>query len=169
MDVDRSVKDNLGTQGNASAPKVVLIVDDNVDDQMLLQRIMRRHTLVNPVYTLSDGESAITYLEGLHPYSQRALFPFPAVMFLDFHLPRKSGMDVLKWIHSRAELPDFKIFIYTDVTLFPHLQECYKFGAHGFLLKEEQERQFEVMLRDFPDLWQFRYPDQRSAMNSVAA
>jgi CheY-like chemotaxis protein len=167
--VDWSATDRSRAQEGAPSAKVVLIVDDNADDQIFLQRLMRRHTLVNPVYTLSDGESAITYLEGKQPYTQRVLYPFPAVLFLDYHLPRKSGLEVLKWIHSRPDLPVFKVFVYTDVTLFPHLQECYKFGAHGFLLKEEQEIQFERMLRDFPELWQYRYPDQRSSPSSVPA
>jgi hypothetical protein len=59
--------------------------------------------------------------------------------------------------------------VYTDITLFPYLQECYKHGAHGFLLKGEQEVQFKRLIQDFPELWQYRYPDQRSSVNSVAA
>jgi CheY-like chemotaxis protein len=144
-------------------------VDDNADDLVFLQRLMRHQGLVNPVYTLNDGESAITYLEGLGPYARRTLYPFPSVLFLDFHLPRKSGLEVLKWIHARPEMPDFKIFIYTDITLFPHLQECYKYGAHGFLLKEEQEVQFGRLLKDFPELWEFRYPERRPSVNRMSA
>jgi CheY-like chemotaxis protein len=161
--------DTLEAQGSASAAKVILIVDDNADDLIFLQRIMRRHSLVNPVYTLSDGESAITYLEGRHPYAQRVLFPFPSVLFLDLNLPRKSGLEVLQWLHSRRDLPPLKIFIYTAITLFPYLQDCYKNGANGFLLKEDQEIQFEGLLRDFPDLWQYRYPEQHSSPKNVAA
>jgi CheY-like chemotaxis protein len=161
--------DPLGAHGSASAAKVILIVDDNADDLIFLQRLLRRHALINPVYTLSDGESAITYLEGRYPYAQRVLFPFPSVLFLDFNLPRKSGLEVLQWIHSRRDLPPLQTFVYTDITLFPYLQECYKYGANGFLLKGEQEIQFECLLRDFPDLWQYRYPEQHPLQKKFAA
>jgi CheY-like chemotaxis protein len=155
--------DRQEAHGSASSTKLVLIVDDNPDDLILLQRIMRRHCLVNPVQTLDNGEAAVTYLAGEHPYAHRVLHPFPAVMFLDYQLPRRSGVEVLKWIQSHPRLPDFRIFVYTDITLFPHLQECYALGAHGFLLKEEQEVQFKRLLHDFPELWQYRYSDQKHA------
>jgi len=142
-------------------PKTVMIVDDNEDDVLILQRIMRRHGLINPVRTFSGGDDAIGYLAGEGRYSQRNFFPYPSILFLDLELPRKSGKEVLQWISSHAEIPRFEVIIYTDIAMFPELQKCYELGASGFLLKQEQEAQFKKFLHEFSELWQFRYPDQQ--------
>ena len=145
--------------------KTVLVVDDNQNDVLLLQRIMRRHGLVNPVQVLGTGEDAISYLAGVPPYSDRKRFPFPAIVFLDLLLPCRSGTEVLEWLQRHPELPPFEKIIYTDVTLFPELQKCHELGATAFLLKEEQENQFQKLLKKFPEVWEYRYPEEKRPEN----
>jgi CheY-like chemotaxis protein len=158
MDVAASVgKSN----GRTQVPATVLIVDDNEDDVLILQRIMRRHGLINPVRTFCRGDDAIGYLEGQGRFAARSLFPYPSILFLDLELPGKSGKEVLQWISSHSEIPKFEVIIYTDIAMFPELQKCYELGATGFLFKQEQEAQFKKFLHQFSDLWQFRYPDQQ--------
>jgi CheY-like chemotaxis protein len=157
MDVAASV----GKSNRTQQMKTVLIVDDNEDDVLVLQRLMRRHGLINPVRTFSSGDEAIGYLSGEGRYAERNLFPYPSILFLDLELPGKSGKDVLRWISSHAEVPKFEIIVYTDIAMFPELQKCYELGATGFLFKQEQEPQFKKLLHEFSEHWQFRYPEQR--------
>jgi CheY-like chemotaxis protein len=139
----------------------VLIVDDNEDDVLLLQRMFRRHGLVNPVRTFSRGDEAIGYLAGEGRYSERKYFPYPAIIFLDLLMPGKSGKEVLHWIGSHSELPKIEVIIYTDIAMFPELQKCYELGATGFLFKQEQEVQFKKLLHEFSNFWEFRYAEPR--------
>jgi len=141
--------------------KTILIVDDNEDDVLLLQRIMRRHGLVNPVRTFSRGDEAIGYLSGEGRFSERKYFPYPFIIFLDLQLPGKSGKEILQWLGSHAELPHADVIVYTDIAMFPELQKCYELGATGFLFKQEQEQQFKKLLHEFSQHWEFRYPEEK--------
>jgi CheY-like chemotaxis protein len=81
-----------------SQEKLVLIVDDQESDQHLLTLALRRLGVVNLIHKVTDGHEAIRYLNGDAPYGDRGTHPFPAIVFLDLHLPVVSGAEVLEWI-----------------------------------------------------------------------
>jgi CheY-like chemotaxis protein len=82
----------------------ILIVDDNSDDVLLLERAFRKCNLAYPILTVSDGEGAIAYLAGSGEYANRIIYPLPGLMMLDIRLPRKSGIEVLWWVRQQPQL-----------------------------------------------------------------
>jgi CheY-like chemotaxis protein len=83
-------------------PETILYVEDDPNDQVLVQRALRR--LASPVVVMivSDGDEAMACLQGRGRYNDRQSFPLPGVIFLDIKLPRKSGFEVLEWLKNRA-------------------------------------------------------------------
>ena len=69
----------------------VLVVDDDPSLRQLLQRLLEREGY--QVACAQDGEEALSLLHAAAP---------PELMLLDLHMPRRSGLDVLK---AMAELP----------------------------------------------------------------
>ena len=53
----------------------ILIVEDNRDDALLIQRALRRANLINPLQVVANGEQAIGYLKGDGPYADRSSYP----------------------------------------------------------------------------------------------
>jgi CheY-like chemotaxis protein len=53
----------------------ILIVEDNRDDALLIQRALRRANLINPLQVVANGEQAIGYLTGDGPYADRSSYP----------------------------------------------------------------------------------------------
>ncbi len=85
--------------------KPVLVVDDSQDDIMLTRLMFRRSRILNPVYAVGNVRDAICYLKGEGIYSDRAAYPFPALLFTDLHLPDGSGFDILRYLQANTVSP----------------------------------------------------------------
>jgi CheY-like chemotaxis protein len=101
-------------RGTPATEQRVLLVEDNADDVVLIQRAFRKANLFAPLTVLGDGEAAIRYLAGEAEYGQRARFPVPALVLLDLKLPRKNGLEILQWARSRPELSGLPFVVLTS-------------------------------------------------------
>lgn len=79
---------------------VFLLVEDNADDAFFMERAFRRAGLSNPLQIVTNGDQAIEYLDGSGSFTDRVLFPFPSLVFLDLKLPGRDGFDVLRWLRN---------------------------------------------------------------------
>jgi CheY-like chemotaxis protein len=135
---------------------LILIVDDRVDDQQLLIRMLRRLGVMNPVSMLSDGHEAIRYFNGDSQYADRTQYPLPAVVFLDLKLPVVSGFEVLDWMHGTSVKRNSHIFIYSEIGNVTNVRRIYSLGADSFLRKPVQELDLMNLIYHFPKYWQIK-------------
>jgi two-component system, chemotaxis family, response regulator Rcp1 len=70
----------------------VLLVEDNPEDVVCVRRALRDLPGNIEVSVVPDGRRALAFLHRWRPYAH--VSP-PDLMFLDLHLPRKSGEEVL--------------------------------------------------------------------------
>jgi CheY-like chemotaxis protein len=75
-----------------TVPFPILLVEDDPNDVLLVQRAFRKCNIVNHFNVVGEGEQAVSYLAGQGSYSNRLQFPLPGLMLLDLKLPRKSGL-----------------------------------------------------------------------------
>ena len=115
--------------------KVFLLVEDNENDALLLQRAFSRGNLVNPLQVLTTGEQALEYFQGTGRFSNRAEFPLPAILLLDLNLPGISGFDVLRWIRSQPSLATMRVIVLTSSSSIQDVNQAYRLGANSFLVK----------------------------------
>src|ERR1700730_9719258 len=92
---------------------VILMADDDEDDILLTQKALQRGKLLNPLYTVHDGEELLDYLLHRGNYTDKALAPGPGVILLDLNMPRKDGREALKEIKERTDLKDIPIVVFT--------------------------------------------------------
>ncbi|HTG44910.1 MAG TPA: response regulator [Verrucomicrobiae bacterium] len=135
--------------------QTILIVDDQENDRVILERLLRQQGVVNPVVSLSDGADAICYLKGEGRYCDRKNFPFPSVIFLDILFPNRSGIEVLQCL--KALKPSLKplTIIYTKLTDLKTIQETYNLGGDSFLGKPPKSDDIVNLIRHFRKPWQF--------------
>src|SRR5512142_2308668 len=88
---------------------IILIVDDAEDDVFILRFALKKAGTHCEIRVVGDGQSAMDYLAGAGQYADRAKFPFPLVTIVDFHLPRRSGLEVLAWARQQPALRDHPI------------------------------------------------------------
>ena len=119
----------------AMTEQPLLIVEDNSDDRILLQRAFRRARLANPVHMVTDGEEAVAYLLGEGRFADREANPFPVLVLLDLKLPRRSGLEVLKWMREHPTLRRLPVVVLTSSKEQSDINVAYDLGANSYLTK----------------------------------
>ena len=116
-------------------PATVLLVEDNRDDVVLIQRAFHKAQIVAPLQVVTDGERAMAYLEGSGPYADRTRHPLPVFVLLDWRLPRRDGGEVLAWVRSRPDLRELPVVVLTSSQEPADIRAAYGNGANSYLLK----------------------------------
>ena len=112
----------------------LLYVEDNDSDVLFFRRAMGQVASPAPLYVVTDGAQAIDYLSGAEPYGDRAVHPFPSVLLLDLKLPRKSGLEVLKWMNTQG-LKSPKVVVLTSSSESADVDAAYRLGAFAYVVK----------------------------------
>lgn len=115
--------------------KQILIADDSPDDQALFMRALARAGIETAIQTVEDGEEAIQYLRGEGAFSDRNKYPLPQVLCLDIHMPRKNGIEVLRWLRTQSELRGVVVVMLAGERDLKFVREAYTLGAYSFLTK----------------------------------
>lgn len=115
--------------------QTILLVEDDPNDVLLVERAFRRANIANPISVVRDGEAAIAYLEGSGKYANREEHPFPVVILLDLKLPRKSGLEVLAWLKSKHLLKRLPVVILTSSRESADVNKAYDLGVNSYLVK----------------------------------
>jgi CheY-like chemotaxis protein len=140
--------------------QIILIVDDQENDRVILDRLLRQQGVANPILSLSDGEDAICYVKGEGRYCDRTTFPFPAIIFLDILFPSRSGIEVLQCLKAVKPSPKPLTIIYTKLTDIKTIQQAYSLGGDSFLGKPPKAEDIANLIRHFRKPWQIGEPPQ---------
>jgi CheY-like chemotaxis protein len=113
----------------------ILVVDDDPNDLVLLQRAFQKARQTSPLHFAKDGEEAIAYLSGQGGYGDRHQHPLPALVLLDLKMPRKSGLEVLAWIRQQPVLKRLIVVMLTSSNQSSDVNRAYESGANSYLVK----------------------------------
>ena len=86
--------------------KVILLVEDNADDELLTLRALKKNNIRNDVVVARDGNEALDYLFGTGVHSGRDLSVMPQIILLDLKLPKVDGFEVLNRVRA-SEITKF--------------------------------------------------------------
>ena len=131
----------------------ILLVEDNEDDILLLERALRNARLANPLKVVKDGEEAIKYLSGDSAYADRTRHPFPFLILLDLRLPRLSGFEVLAWIRDQPDFGELIIVVLTNSDHVPDVSKARDLGANSYLVKPVGFEALVEMVRAIHHYW----------------
>ena len=133
--------------------KLILIVEDYEDDAKLLQLLLTSGGVSNAVRISLSAEDAINYLDGVPPFSNRAVYPLPSVVFVDLKLPGISGFELLRWMKSHPELKDIFVVVLSATGDLISVQAAYSLGANSFLIKPCRPMDLENLISCYPVYW----------------
>jgi CheY-like chemotaxis protein len=131
----------------------ILLVEDEENDALLLQRAFKRNNILNPVKWVKDGLEAIDYLNGQGTYGDRDLYPFPEVMILDLKMPRMGGLELLAWIRDH---PDFRVIptiIMTSSRQDADITKAYELGANTYQIKPSSFDELIKLVKSAHEYW----------------
>ena len=118
----------------------ILYVEDEDADVVLLQYVLGKVGIHNPLQTVKDGRLAKDYLAGKEPFEDRRRHPLPSLVLLDLNLPYWSGFEVLKWIRQQPQLRRLPVVVLSSSNRPDDIARAYDAGANGYRLSFREER-----------------------------
>lgn len=131
----------------------ILLAEDREDDILLIERAFKKGGINYPLMVVRDGDEAISYLSGQGRYSNRELYPIPALFLLDLTLPKTDGFSVLRWVRSRPELKDLPVIVLTASDRIRDVNQAYQLGAYSFLVKSIDFDDAVVLAQSISEYW----------------
>jgi CheY-like chemotaxis protein len=113
----------------------ILQVEDDPNDVFFLQHAFELADVRSRVLVAHDGEEAIAYLSGAGAFKDRVRYPFPTLILLDLKLPRRSGLDVLRWLREESGLPPVAVVVFSSSGDERDVDEAYRLGANSYVSK----------------------------------
>jgi two-component system, chemotaxis family, response regulator Rcp1 len=128
----------------------VLIIENDPAAARLTKEAFREAGLLEGVVSIPDGDEALAYLqrEGAH-----ASKPHPDIIFLDLHLPRKSGLEVLKHIKEDVRLRRTPVVVVSGSEDPHEVREAYDLHASCYIRKPDDLHQFLRFIQICFEFW----------------
>ncbi|RMF85886.1 MAG: response regulator [Nitrospinota bacterium] len=131
----------------------ILLVEDDPNDVLLIQRAFQRARILNPLQVVRNGDEAVAYLGGQEPYADRGRYPLPILMLLDLKLPRGSGLEVLEWLQQQPGLRRLPVVVLTSSSESIDVNRAYDLGANSYLVKPVRFEDLLQMVRSLHFYW----------------
>lgn len=113
----------------------ILLAEDDPNDVFFFKRAVREAEVQSQLFVVGDGQEAIDYLSGNHQFSDRTQYPLPCLILLDLKMPRKNGMEVLRWLRTEASVPIIPVIIFSSSGQPEDIERAYRLGANAFVVK----------------------------------
>ena len=139
----------------------ILYVEDEEADVMLLQHVLKKEGIKNPLLTVKDGKLAKDYLAGEPPFDDRSRHPMPGLVLLDLNLPYWSGFEVLAWIRQQSQHRRLPVLIFSSSNRPDDISRAYDAGANGYVVKPNALSDLRSLVLAVRDFWLLRnrFPD----------
>ena len=133
--------------------KIILLVEDNADDELLTLRALAKNNIMNEVIVVRDGAEALDFLFGQGAYDTRDLQVMPTVTLLDLKLPKIDGLEVLRQVRANERTRLLPIVILTSSKEEQDLLSGYRLGANSYVRKPVDFAQFVDAVRQLGLYW----------------
>lgn len=133
--------------------KIILLVEDNPDDELLAIRALKKNNIMNEVVVARDGAEALDFLFGTGAYEGRDTREMPQVVLLDLKLPKIDGLGVLKRLREDERTKLLPVVVLTSSKEDKDLNESYRLGANSYIRKPVDFIQFTEAIKQLGLYW----------------
>ncbi|HSL01010.1 MAG TPA: response regulator [Rubrobacteraceae bacterium] len=133
--------------------KIILLVEDNPDDELLALRALRKNGVVNEIVVAHDGVEALDYLFATGDYSGRDIEDTPQLVLLDLKLPRVDGLEVLRRLRSDERTRLLPVVILTSSKERQDMLDGYGLGANSYVRKPVNFERFVEAVEQLKLYW----------------
>lgn len=115
--------------------RVILLVEDNPDDELLTIEALQANKIDNTVVVARNGVEALDYMFGTGQYEGRDVTDMPAIVLLDLKLPKIDGLEVLRRLREDKRTALQPIAILTSSNEDEDRIRGYSLGANSYVRK----------------------------------
>src|SRR6186997_2887957 len=106
--------------------RIVLIIDDDEDDCALIAETLHEIDGKLECVLVTESKEVITYLTETE---------LPDIIFLDLHMPKMSGLELLKVLKADPDMAQIPVIVCTDSKLAREIDEAKMLGAAHVIMK----------------------------------
>ena len=133
--------------------RVILLVEDNENDEVLTLRALKKSHISNRVVVVRDGAEALDYLFSRGAYASRAATEVPQVILLDLKLPKIDGLEVLRAVRGDDRTKLLPVVVLTSSVEEQDVIRSYGLGANSYVRKPVDFNQFVDAVRQLGLYW----------------
>jgi two-component system response regulator len=131
--------------------KIILLVEDNPDDEVLTLRALKKHRITNRIVVARDGQEALDHLFGGTETTGAPLLP--TLILLDLKLPKIDGLEVLRRVRTDPRTKILPVVILTSSKEEQDLLKGYSLGANSYVRKPVNFDDFVEAARQLGLYW----------------
>jgi two-component system response regulator len=133
--------------------KLILLVEDNTDDELLMLRALKKNHILNRVIVARDDVEALDYLFSTGDFEGKDAEPLPQLILLDLKLPKLNGLEVLKRMRAEKRTKYIPVVVLTSSTEEQDIISSYDLGANGFVQKPMEFNEFVEVANQLGVYW----------------
>ena len=133
--------------------RVILLVEDNPNDELLTLRALKKNNILNEVVVARDGAEALDYLFCRGEYEDRNPDVLPQIVLLDLKLPKVSGLEVLQEIRANKHTKCLPVVILTSSNEQKDVLSGYELGANSYIRKPVDYSEFSEAVKQLGLYW----------------
>ena len=130
-----------------------MVVDDDPNDRILIERAFRAVGVKDPIQVLHDGLEAIAYMKGEGKYADRGLFTYPTFITTDLKMPGADGFAVLEHLKRNPEWAVIPTVVLTGSKDLDDIKRAYALGASSYHVKPHSSADLRLQLKVLHDYW----------------
>lgn len=119
----------------ARDPQAIMLMEDNADDVLFARRAFRKASITNELVVFHYGDEALRYLLEQRDGMAKGERPIVGAVFLDVHVPRISGLEVLARLRSEPGLESLPVFMLSGSDDPVGMERARVLGAKAYLVK----------------------------------
>jgi len=134
----------------AGEPIEILLVEDRDYDAKRTMNALRTGKIRNRVNWVEDGVEAMAYLRRQGNYQAA---PRPALILLDWYMPRMDGWEVLEQVKQDPDLKRIPVVIMTSSDQEADVLKAHNLHANCYVTKPVDVNEFIDKVRAVEDFW----------------
>jgi two-component system response regulator len=131
--------------------KLILVVEDNADDELLTLDALRSGGVTSDIVVMRDGMQALDYL--LPAAEQDDEYRMPHLVLLDLKLPKVGGLEVLRRLREDERTKFMPIVVLTSSSQDSDMEKSYANGANSYVRKPVEFDRFLEAVRCLGLFW----------------
>ena len=131
----------------------ILVVDDDPNDLIFIERAFRAIGVKDPIHTVTGGEEAIAYMMGEGKFSDRRLYAYPTFITTDLKMPGADGFSVLEHLKNNPEWAVIPTVVLTASQDLDDIKKAYMLGASSYHVKPSSPDALRRQLKVLHDYW----------------
>ncbi len=133
-----------------SRPVLILLVEDNEGDVLMTREAFEEGKLAVDIEVCESGQQAIDHLSAA---MGTAGPPMPDLVLLDWNLPGRPGLDVLRWIRATPAIAHLPVVVLTTSRAPEDVLSAYRSQANSFVTKPVNADDFLDAIRSVESYW----------------